>query len=54
VRALQFLGGAPCAIVPDNLKSGVKRAQRYEPGLNPRCQDFAEHYGSTASSPRPT
>jgi len=49
-----LLGAHVRALVPDNLKSGVKRAQRYEPGLNPRCQDFAEHYGSTASSPRPT
>ncbi len=45
VRALQFLGGTPAAIVPDNLKSGVSRACRYEPALNPAYQDFAEHYG---------
>ena len=45
VRALQAFGGAPRAIVPDNLKSGVKRAHRYEPELNPAYQDFAEHYG---------
>ena len=35
----------PAAIVPDNLKSGVQRACRYEPDLNPSYQDFAEHYG---------
>jgi len=45
VRALEFLGGCPHAIVPDNLKSGVKRAHRYEPELNPSYQDLAEHYG---------
>jgi transposase len=45
VRALEFIGGAPGAIVPDNLKSGVKRAHRYEPEINPSYQDFAEHYG---------
>ena len=44
VRTLQFFGGVPCAIVPDNLKSGVSRACRYEPALNPEYQDFAEHY----------
>ena len=32
-------------IVPDNLKSAVTRADRYEPGLNPTYQEFAEHYG---------
>jgi transposase len=44
VRALNFFGGVPGAIVPDNLKSGVSRACRYEPALNPEYQDFAEHY----------
>ena len=44
-RALQYFGGVPRAIVPDNLKSGVTRAHRYEPDLNPAYQDFAEHYG---------
>ena len=45
VRALEYLGGVPGAIVPDNLKSGVRQAHRYEPDLNPAYQDFAEHYG---------
>ena len=45
VRALEYFGGVPRAIVPDNLKSGVSRACRYEPDLNPSYQDFAEHYG---------
>ncbi len=45
VRALQFFGGSPRAIVPDNLKSAVVKAHRYEPELNPAYQDFAEHYG---------
>lgn len=45
VRALTFFGGCPAAIVPDNLRSAVHRAHRYEPELNPAYQDFAEHYG---------
>jgi len=45
VHALEYIGGVPQAIVPDNLKSGVHRACRYEPDLNPSYQDFAEHYG---------
>ena len=45
VRALEYFGGAPRAIVPDNLKSGVTKAHRYEPQINPSYQDFAEHYG---------
>lgn len=45
VRALNFLGGCPDIIVPDNLKSAVSKAHRYEPDLNPTYQDFATHYG---------
>jgi transposase len=45
VRALEYFGGVPRAIVPDNLKSGVRRSCPYEPDLNPSYQDFAEHYG---------
>lgn len=44
VRMLAYFDGVPAAIVPDNLKSGVHRALRYEPELNPSYQDFAEHY----------
>lgn len=44
VRALEYFGGAPQACVIDNLKSGVARAHRYEPQINPAYQDFAEHY----------
>ena len=45
VRALEYFGGVPRAVVPDNLKAGVHRALRYEPDLNPAYQEFAEHYG---------
>ena len=31
--------------MPDNLKSGVHRAHRYEPELNRAYAEFAEHYG---------
>lgn len=45
VRAMEFFGGVPAAVVPDNLKSGVTRAHRYEPDLNPAYAEWAEHYG---------
>jgi len=45
VRALTFLGGSPAAIVPDNLKSGITQAHRYDPDLNRAYAEFAEHYG---------
>lgn len=43
-RAFAYLGGVPEIVVPDNLKSGVSKAHRYEPDLNPTYQDMAMHY----------
>lgn len=43
-NALRYFGGVVCAIVPDNLKSGVIKANIYEPELNPLFADFAEYY----------
>ena len=45
VRCLEFLGGVPELLVPDNLKAGVQAAHRYEPDLNPSYADLAAHYG---------
>jgi len=44
-RCFAYLGGVPELVVPDNLKSGINRAHRYEPDVNPTYQDMAEHYG---------
>ena len=46
VRAFAFFGGVPELVVPDNLRSGVAKAHRYEPDLNPTYQDLASHYGT--------
>lgn len=43
-RALHFYGGVPQAIVPDNLKSAVSKASKYEAQLNENFAAFAEHY----------
>lgn len=45
VRAFEFYGGLPEIVVPDNLKSGVKSPDLYEPDLNPAYQDMAEYHG---------
>jgi transposase len=45
VRTFAFLGGVPELVVPDNLRSGVSKAHRYEPDTNPTYQDMASHYG---------
>jgi transposase len=46
-RALAFYGGVPEAIVPDNLKSAVTKADRYEPLLAKSYEEWAAHYGTT-------
>ncbi|MBP2020209.1 transposase [Symbiobacterium terraclitae] len=51
--ALEFFGGAPEVIVPDNPKAGVTRACRYEPDLNPTYADMASHYGAAVIPARP-
>jgi len=53
VRALEYLGGVPAALVPDQLKAGVTRACRYEPEVQRTYEDFAEHYGTTVVPARP-
>ena len=45
VRCFEFLGGVPQIVVPDNLKSAVSHAHRYEPELNPTYRELARHYG---------
>jgi len=45
-RAFQFFGGVPELVIPDNLKSAVDRAHRYEPDLNPTYAEMAAHYGT--------
>jgi len=45
VRALEFMGGVPKILRPDNPKTGVKSPCYYEPDLNPTYQEMAEYYG---------
>jgi len=44
-NALYYFRGSTSAVIPDNLKTAVIRADPYEPGLNPVFEDFARHYG---------
>lgn len=45
LHTFEFLGGVPEIIVPDNLKSGVTKACRYEPSVNRTYEEMAAHYG---------
>jgi transposase len=45
VRMLDFFRGVPQVMSPDNLKSAVTKAHRYDPVLNPAYTKLAAHYG---------
>jgi transposase len=53
VRALEFYGGGPRVIVPDNLKAGVTTANWYEPELNPSYLELARTYSVAILPARP-
>ena len=52
-RAFQFFGGVVELLVPDNLRSGVTKACRYDPQPNATYQEMARHYGCAILPARP-
>jgi transposase len=52
-RAVEYLGGVPAAIVPDQLKAGVRAACRYEPILQRTYEEWAAHYTTAILPARP-
>jgi transposase len=46
VHAYQFLGGVTRLLIPDNLKTGVTKADWYNPVINKTYYEMAEHYGT--------
>lgn len=53
IQALEFFAGVPQLIVPDNPKTAVTRACRYDPELNRTYLEFAEHYHVAVLPARP-
>jgi len=53
LRAFEFLGGVPKLVIPDNTRTGVNRACRYEPDLNRTYHELAMHYGVGVLPARP-
>jgi len=53
VAAFEYCQGSPRLIVPDNPRTGVDRACRYEPDLNRTYQEMAAHYGVAVLPARP-
>jgi transposase len=53
VNALEFFGGVPKLIVPDNLKSAVVKNSKGEVVLNKQYIEFARHYRTAIIPTRP-
>ena len=53
VHALDYFGGVPRVIVPDQPRSIVDRPCRYEPEIDPAYADFARHYSTCVIPARP-
>jgi len=53
VNSVEYFDCCSKAIVPDNLKSAVNKACKYEPELNPTYAEFAKHYGTVIYPARP-
>lgn len=52
-RMLEFFGGVPALLVPDNLRSAATKASRYEPLVNETYLEFARHYETAVLPTRP-
>jgi transposase len=53
IHAFEYFSGVPRLLIPDNLRTGVSRACRYDPDLNPTYQEFAMHYDVGVVPARP-
>lgn len=52
-QAFTFFGGVTQLVVPDNLKSAVRKTHRYEPDITPAYQQLASHYHTVILPARP-
>jgi transposase len=52
-NALFYFGGTPGSLRMDNLKAGVIKSDRYEPGFNNLLIELSNHYGMSLQATRP-
>jgi transposase len=53
IHAFDYWSGVPALAVPDNTRTGVSKAHRYDPDINPTYHNFAVHYGFGVLPARP-
>ena len=49
----EYFSGVSELLIPDNLASGVSKACRYDPEVNPSYRELATHYGTAVLPARP-
>lgn len=52
-NAFSHFGGVPLQLCPDNLPAAVKKADWFDPEINPKLASFARHYGTAILPSRP-
>jgi transposase len=53
IGALEFIGGVPRLIVPDQTRALIARPDRYEPAVNRLVEELCEHYDVAVLPARP-
>ena len=53
IHAYEYFRGVPALTVPDNPKTGITRACRYDPDVNITYQEMAKHYDTAVLPARP-
>lgn len=52
-NAFRCLGGVTRTVIVDNLRAAVRRADWFDPELNPKLEEFCRHYGTVILPTRP-
>jgi len=52
-NAFRHFGGVPATLIVDNLKAAVKKPDWFDPEINPKFADFANHYGVAVLPTKP-
>lgn len=53
IAALEFMGGVPRLIVPDQPRALIARPDRYDPGVGRLVEEFCDHYNVAVLPARP-
>ena len=52
-NSFYHFGGVPRTLVIDNLRAAVTHADWYDPDINPKLNEFCNHYGTVILPTRP-